>query len=85
MTTVAAAAAFGIRDLLLASRPVSWINTGLPYLAAAFDQTRALDAAVILGTLYFLVPYNILLYGVNDLRLFYEGDVRFLEQFEGAT
>jgi len=24
-------------------------------------------------------------YGVNDLRLFYEGDVRFLEQFEGAA
>ena len=26
-----------------------------------------------------------LLYGVNDLRLFTEGDVRFLEQFEGAV
>ena len=24
-------------------------------------------------------------YGVNDLRLFYEGDVRFLEQFEGVA
>ncbi|HEX9123942.1 MAG TPA: phenylalanine--tRNA ligase subunit alpha [Actinomycetota bacterium] len=24
-------------------------------------------------------------YGVNDLRLFFEGDVRFLEQFEGAA
>ncbi len=24
-------------------------------------------------------------YGVNDLRLFYEGDVRFLERFEGAA
>ena len=24
-------------------------------------------------------------YGVNDLRLFYDGDVRFLQQFEGAA
>jgi len=24
-------------------------------------------------------------YGVNDLRLFIEGDVRFLEQFEGVA
>jgi phenylalanyl-tRNA synthetase alpha chain len=24
-------------------------------------------------------------YGVNDLRLFYDGDARFLQQFEGAT
>jgi len=24
-------------------------------------------------------------YGVEDLRLFYEGDVRFLEQFGGAA
>jgi 4-hydroxybenzoate polyprenyltransferase len=70
-----ATARFGIRDLLLASRPVSWINTGLPYLAAAFDQVRGLDAAVILGTLYFLVPYNLLLYGVNDL-FDYESDIR---------
>jgi phenylalanyl-tRNA synthetase alpha subunit len=24
-------------------------------------------------------------YGVNDMRLFVEGDVRFLERFEGAA
>jgi phenylalanyl-tRNA synthetase alpha chain len=28
---------------------------------------------------------GMLLYGVNDLRLFTEGDVRFLQQFEGAV
>lgn len=66
---------FGLRDLVLASRPVSWINTGLPFLAAAFDQARALDPAVVLGTIYFLGPYNLLLYGVNDL-FDYESDVR---------
>jgi 4-hydroxybenzoate polyprenyltransferase len=66
---------FGLRDLVLASRPVSWINTGLPFLAAAFDQARALDPAVVLGTIYFLGPYNLLLYGVNDL-FDYESDIR---------
>jgi 4-hydroxybenzoate polyprenyltransferase/cellulose synthase/poly-beta-1,6-N-acetylglucosamine synthase-like glycosyltransferase len=75
VTATQAAAGFGLRDVLFASRPVSWINTGLPYLAAAFDQVRGLDAAVVLGTLYFLIPYNILLYGVNDL-FDYESDIR---------
>ncbi len=73
--TIPAAARFGVRELLLASRPVSWINTALPYLAASFDQVRGLDAAVVLGTLYFLIPYNLLLYGVNDL-FDYESDIR---------
>jgi phenylalanyl-tRNA synthetase alpha chain len=27
----------------------------------------------------------LLAYGIPDIRLFYEGDVRFLEQFEGAS
>ncbi len=66
---------FGVRQLVLASRPVSWINTGLPFLAAAFDQARMLDPAVVLGTLYFLGPYNLLLYGVNDL-FDYASDIR---------
>ncbi len=70
-----AAPGFGPRDLVLASRPVSWINTGLPFLAAAFEVARGLDLAVILGTIYFLGPYNLLLYGVNDL-FDYESDIR---------
>ncbi|MEI7745789.1 MAG: prenyltransferase, partial [Chloroflexota bacterium] len=73
--TPAPAARFGLRGLLLASRPVSWINTGLPFLAAAFEVARGLDLAVIAGTLYFLIPYNLLLYGVNDL-FDYESDIR---------
>ncbi|HKF85691.1 MAG TPA: prenyltransferase [Candidatus Limnocylindrales bacterium] len=70
MTGASAATAsrsFGSRDLLLASRPVSWINTGLPFFAAAFAVVRGLDPSVLLGTLYFLGPYNLLLYGVNDV------------------
>ncbi|HYO43797.1 MAG TPA: prenyltransferase [Candidatus Limnocylindrales bacterium] len=70
-----AAPGFGLRDLVLASRPVSWINTGLPFLAAAFEVVRGLDLAVVVGTVYFLGPYNLLLYGVNDLYD-YESDIR---------
>ena len=57
----------GFRGLLLASRPVSWINTGLPFLAAAWEVERGFTPALVLGTIYFLGPYNLLLYGVNDL------------------
>jgi 4-hydroxybenzoate polyprenyltransferase len=65
----------GVRELLLASRPVSWINTGLPFLAAAWEVDRGFTPALVLGTLYFLGPYNLLLYGVNDL-FDYASDVR---------
>ncbi len=56
-----------LRDLLLASRPLSWINTALPFLAAAFEVERSITPLVVLGTIYFLVPYNLLMYGVNDI------------------
>lgn len=56
-----------IRELLLASRPLSWINTALPFLAAGFEVERSITPLLVLGTLYFLVPYNLLMYGVNDV------------------
>ena len=56
-----------LRDLLLASRPLSWVNTALPFLAAAFEVERSITLLVVLGTVYFLVPYNLLMYGVNDI------------------
>ena len=55
------------RRLLLASRPVSWINTAFPFAAAMLLTTGAIDARWILGTLFFLVPYNLLMYGINDV------------------
>lgn len=54
-------------DLLRSSRPFSWINTALPFLAMAWAVQRGLTPAIVLGALYFLAPYNLLLYGVNDL------------------
>jgi 4-hydroxybenzoate polyprenyltransferase len=56
-----------LRDLLEASRPLSWVNTALPFAAAAYAALRGVDLAVALGFLYFLVPFNLLMYGVNDI------------------
>ncbi|WP_434810329.1 prenyltransferase [Microbacterium sp. bgisy189] len=63
------------RQLLLASRPVSWVNTAYPFAAAYLLTTREVDAAFIIGTVFFLVPYNLAMYGVNDV-FDYESDLR---------
>jgi 1,4-dihydroxy-2-naphthoate octaprenyltransferase len=64
-----------IASILKASRPVSWINTAFPFAAGYFMATREVDAVLIVGTLFFLVPYNLLMYGVNDV-FDYESDLR---------
>ncbi|WP_062382618.1 prenyltransferase [Demequina iriomotensis] len=56
-----------IRSLLRASRPVSWINTAFPFAAGYLLATHELDAVLVVGTLFFLIPYNLLMYGVNDV------------------
>jgi len=66
MPEVAQAHGLG-RRLLLASRPVSWINTAFPFAAAMLLTTGAIDARLIVGTLFFLVPYNLAMYGINDV------------------
>jgi 4-hydroxybenzoate polyprenyltransferase len=63
------------RVLLAASRPLSWINTAFPFAAAYLITTGRVDAVFVVGTLYFLVPYNLLMYGVNDV-FDYESDLR---------
>ncbi len=57
-----------LRTLVAASRPISWVNTALPFLAAAYEVERGLSPVVALGFLYFLVPFNLLMYGVNDIH-----------------
>jgi 4-hydroxybenzoate polyprenyltransferase len=64
-----------LRLLLLASRPLSWINTAFPFAAAYLLTTREVDPVLVVGTLYFLIPYNLALYGVNDV-FDYESDLR---------
>ena len=63
------------RQLLLASRPLSWINTAFPFAAAYLVTTGRVDAVLVVGTLYFLIPYNLAMYGINDV-FDYESDIR---------
>ncbi|MEY4366726.1 MAG: hypothetical protein RLZ28_141 [Actinomycetota bacterium] len=63
------------RQLFWSSRPVSWINTAFPFAAAYFVSTGQLDDFFWIGTLFFLIPYNILMYGINDV-FDYESDLR---------
>jgi 4-hydroxybenzoate polyprenyltransferase len=64
-----------IRQLFVASRPVSWINTAFPFAAAYLLTVRQIDATLIVGTLFFLIPYNLAMYGINDV-FDYESDLR---------
>lgn len=64
-----------ILSIVKASRPVSWINTAFPFAAAYLMVERAVDWRFVVGTLFFLVPYNVLMYGVNDV-FDYESDLR---------
>ncbi len=56
-----------LSQILLASRPVSWINTAFPFAAAYLLTTREIDVIFVVGTLYFLIPYNVAMYGINDV------------------
>lgn len=62
-------------QLLLSSRPLSWINTAFPFAAAYVLTTGRIDAFLVVGTVFFLVPYNLLMYGINDVYD-YESDLR---------
>jgi len=64
-----------IRDLFLTSRPLSWVNTAFPFAAAYFVAAGRLDAPFVVGTLFFLIPYNLAMYGINDV-FDYESDLR---------
>ncbi|WP_258724600.1 prenyltransferase [Cellulomonas sp. NS3] len=65
-----------MKQLLAASRPFSWVNTAYPFAAAYLMGTGGrLDATLVVGTLFFLVPYNLLMYGINDV-FDYESDLR---------
>ncbi len=64
-----------LKQLFWSSRPVSWINTAYPFGTAYFVVTGRVDAVLIIGTLFFLIPYNLLMYGINDV-FDYESDLR---------
>ena len=62
-------------SLFWSSRPVSWVNTAFPFFAAYLFVSEQIDITLILGTLFFLIPYNFLMYGINDV-FDYESDLR---------
>lgn len=64
-----------VRQLVGSSRPLSWINTAYPFAAAWLVAGGGVTPELVVGTLYFLVPYNLLMYGVNDV-FDYESDLR---------
>lgn len=63
-----------LRKLFWVSRPVSWVNTAFPFAATYLVLTGSVDALFIIGTLFFLIPYNLMMYGVNDV-FDYESDI----------
>lgn len=57
-----------MRAILASSRPFSWVNTAFPFAAGYLLATGGrIDVALVVGTLYFLIPYNLLMYGINDV------------------
>lgn len=63
------------KALLVSSRPLSWVNTAFPFAAAYLLTTRQVDSVLIVGTIFFLIPYNLAMYGINDV-FDYESDLR---------
>lgn len=64
-----------IRKVVGSSRPVSWVNTAFPFAAAYIMAGGGNIPVLVVATLYFLIPYNLLMYGVNDV-FDYESDLR---------
>ena len=64
-----------LTTLFWSSRPISWINTAAPFALAYFLATGGFDVVGVIGTLFFLVPYNLAMYGINDV-FDYESDLR---------
>ena len=64
-----------LTSLFWSSRPVSWVNTAFPFFAAYLFVSEQIDLTLVIGSLFFLIPYNFLMYGINDV-FDYESDLR---------
>jgi 4-hydroxybenzoate polyprenyltransferase len=60
--------------IISSSRPISWINTAFPFAVAYLLITREFDLNFWVGSVFFLIPYNLLMYGINDV-FDYESDL----------
>lgn len=64
-----------LKHIFWSSRPISWVNTAFPFTATYLYVERTIDLTLVIGTIFFLIPYNLLMYGVNDV-FDYESDLR---------
>lgn len=64
-----------LKKLFWISRPISWPNTAYPFAVGYVLTGGSVDLTFIIGTLYFLGPYNLLMYGINDV-FDYESDIK---------
>ncbi|GAA3307074.1 prenyltransferase [Glutamicibacter nicotianae] len=64
-----------IRGIVASSRPISWVNTAYPFAAAYLLDGGGVDWSLAVGAVFFLFPYNLLMYGINDV-FDYESDLR---------
>lgn len=69
-----------LTKLFWVSRPISWPNTAYPFFVGYVVLFGGLPTGwnlvtLIIGTLYFIGPYNLLMYGVNDVYD-YESDIK---------
>lgn len=64
-----------LKKLFWISRPISWPNTAYPFAVGYVLTGGTVDLTLIIGTLYFLGPYNLLMYGINDV-FDYESDIK---------
>ena len=51
-----------LRTLVLSSRPLSWVNTAVPFALAYYVVTESFDPIFVVGSIFFLIPYNFLMY-----------------------
>lgn len=56
-----------LRDVLITSRPFSWLNTAVPFFIGFVLASGVINLNGTIGTLYFTFFYSFLLYGVNDI------------------
>ena len=64
-----------VLTLVVSSRPLSWVNTAFPFGLTYYLFVGEFDVPFIVGSLFFLIPYNVLMYGINDV-FDYESDLR---------
>lgn len=63
-----------LKGILAASRPLSWVNTAVPFALTYLLGQGTTPAVLVIGFLFFLIPYNIAMYGINDV-FDYESDI----------